>query len=172
MPQANSTTSWPRLISPSASESTLPCSAVMMAASSSLRSFRSSRKRNSTAVRLASDVSRHSGNASAAAAMTVRASSTDAKATFAVTTPVAGLVTGAVADDSPANALPSHQCCTMAVIRTPPQERNLARDSTVGRVVARVPPSLVQNGEFGALHSVSEIRSEFTPRKALRMRFG
>ena len=30
IPQANSTTSWPRVISPSASESTLPCSAVMI----------------------------------------------------------------------------------------------------------------------------------------------
>ena len=34
MPQANSTTSSPRCTSPSASDSTLPCSAVMIAASS------------------------------------------------------------------------------------------------------------------------------------------
>src|ERR1700676_3558853 len=32
IPQANSTTSWPRLTSPSASETTLPCSAVMISA--------------------------------------------------------------------------------------------------------------------------------------------
>ena len=37
MPQANSTTSWPRLTSPSASETTLPCSLVMISASSPLR---------------------------------------------------------------------------------------------------------------------------------------
>ena len=55
MPQANSTTSSPRVTSPSASESTLPCSAVMSAAMSSLRSLSSSRKRNSTWVRLVSD---------------------------------------------------------------------------------------------------------------------
>ena len=63
MPQANSTTSRPRVTSPSASESTLPCSAVMSAASSSLRALSSSRKANSTWVRLASDECRHSAKA-------------------------------------------------------------------------------------------------------------
>ena len=46
MPHANSTTSSPRATSPIASPSTLPCSAVMIAASSSARRSRSSRKRN------------------------------------------------------------------------------------------------------------------------------
>ena len=61
MPQANSTTSWPRLTSPSASERTLPCSEVMIAASSDLRAFSSSRNANSTCARLASEVSRQAG---------------------------------------------------------------------------------------------------------------
>ena len=56
MPQANSTTSWPRAISPSASECTLPCSAVMSAASSPLRLLSSSRKAKITCVRAASEV--------------------------------------------------------------------------------------------------------------------
>jgi hypothetical protein len=43
MPQASSTTSWPRDTSPSASDSTFPCSEVMIAASSCFRESRSSR---------------------------------------------------------------------------------------------------------------------------------
>ena len=70
MPQANSTTSWPREISPMASESTLPCSAVMIAASSSLRELSSSRNANITCVRRASEVRPHSRAAASAAAMT------------------------------------------------------------------------------------------------------
>ena len=61
MPHANSTTSSPRATSPSASLGTLPCSAVMIAASSSVRAASSSRNRNSIVVRSASDVARHAG---------------------------------------------------------------------------------------------------------------
>ena len=96
MPQANSTTSWPRLISPSASETTLPCSLVMILASSPLRALSSSRKANNAADRLANDVSRQAGNATAAASITARASSTPPNTTSPVTVPIAGLVTGAV----------------------------------------------------------------------------
>ena len=96
MPQANSTTSWPRLTSPRASETTLPCSLVMISASSPLREFSSSRKLNRIWVRLASEVSRQAGNAAAAASITARASSTLPRASSPVTSPVAGLVTGAV----------------------------------------------------------------------------
>ena len=63
--------------------------------------FPGSRKWNSTAVRLASEVSRQSGNAAAAASMTARASSTLASATCPLTSPVAGFVTGAVPPDDP-----------------------------------------------------------------------
>ena len=93
IPQANSTTSWPRLTSPSASDSTLPCSAVMIAASSSFRAFSSSRKANRTWVRLARDVFRHVANAASAAATISSTSASLAIATCADTSPVAGLVT-------------------------------------------------------------------------------
>ncbi len=97
MPQANSTTSCPRLTSPSASETTLPCSLVMILASSPLRALSRSRKANSTAERLANDVSRQAGNAAVAASITARPSSALPNTTSPVTAPVAGLVTGAVA---------------------------------------------------------------------------
>ncbi len=95
-PQANSTTSWPRVTSPSASESTLPCSLVISSAASCLRSLSSSRNRNSTCVRRASDMSRHAGQASAAAAITASASSGEASASCLVTRPVAGSNTSEV----------------------------------------------------------------------------
>ncbi len=59
MPHAYSTTSWPREISPRASSSTLPCSAVMISASSPLRESSSSRNLKMIEVRFASDTSRH-----------------------------------------------------------------------------------------------------------------
>src|SRR6478609_3045955 len=55
-----------------------------------------SRKLNRIAPRLASEVSRHAGNAATAASITARASSTVASATCPVTLPVAGFVTGCV----------------------------------------------------------------------------
>jgi hypothetical protein len=74
----------------------LPCSDVMISASSPLRELSNSRNANKICVRLAIDVSRHAGNAAAAASITARASSTLASATSPVTAPVAGLVTGDV----------------------------------------------------------------------------
>src|SRR6476646_11359616 len=110
MPQANSTTSCPRLTSPRASDTTLPCSLVRILASSPLRSLSSSRNANRIWVRLASEVSRQPGNAAAAASITARASSAVARATSPVTSPVAGLVTGAVAVLVPANSSLFIQC--------------------------------------------------------------
>src|SRR5882757_6485106 len=86
------------------------------AANSGLRALRSSRNANMICVRLATEVSRHAGNAAAAVSMTCFASSTLASATSAVTAPVAGFVTGAEVLASPAKILPSHQCCTVSVI--------------------------------------------------------
>ncbi len=60
-------------------------------------------------MRLASEVSRHAGNAASAASITARASSTLARATAPVTSPVAGFVTGAVASLLPAKGLLSIQ---------------------------------------------------------------
>jgi len=90
MPQANSTTSRPRVTSPSASESTLPCSAVIAAATSSLRASSSSRKRNSTRERTDSEVRPHASAAEAALATAWSTVATSAKSTFPVTWPVAG----------------------------------------------------------------------------------
>src|SRR5665647_1163992 len=67
-PAANSTFSRPRAISPAASERTLPCSAVTIAASSSVRSRRSSRNAKSTPDRLDSDACRQSLAAATAVA--------------------------------------------------------------------------------------------------------
>src|SRR5918998_4219265 len=106
-PQAYSTTSWPRETSPRASSRTLPCSAVMIAASSGLRSLSSSRKRNSTAVRLARDVSRQPGKAAEAAATAASTSSTEATATSPTTSPVAESVTSAVRPLVPSRRGPS-----------------------------------------------------------------
>ena len=110
MPHANSTTSSPRAISPIASECTLPCSAVMIAASSSLRALSSSRKGNTTCVRRASDVVPQPRAARDAAAMTWAASASLASATRPVTRPVAGLVTSAQPVGEPVRGEPSTQC--------------------------------------------------------------
>ena len=63
MPQQYSITSSPRVTSPIASESTLPCSATSSRATSSRRSCTSSRIRKNSSARFASEVARHAGNA-------------------------------------------------------------------------------------------------------------
>ena len=68
MPHANSRFSRPRAISPSASEGTLPCSAVSSAASSVRRASTRFRMRNMISVRFEMDVARHAGKAAFAAA--------------------------------------------------------------------------------------------------------
>ncbi len=90
MPQANSTTSRPRVTSPRASETTLPCSAVISSASSCLCWFTSSRNANSTWVRLVSDEFRQEANAAAAEATAWSTSSTEASGTSVRTVPSAG----------------------------------------------------------------------------------
>ena len=95
-PQANSTTSWPRATSPAASESTLPCSQVMIAASSpdlveqlpeSEQDLRSPGQRGVPPRR-----ERRLGRRDH-----LRGLSADASGTRPVTSPVAGSVTGATA---------------------------------------------------------------------------
>ena len=68
MPQANSTTSRPRCTSPSASDSTLPCSAVMIAESSLRSRSSSSFSLNITRARRSGGVAAQAGHAAAAAA--------------------------------------------------------------------------------------------------------
>ena len=90
MLQANSTTSRPRAISPPASLSTLPCSEVRIAASSSLRLFRISRNANITAWRFAHEASAHAGNAAFAVWTAWSTSAVVARRTSRCTTPLAG----------------------------------------------------------------------------------
>ena len=90
-PAANSTFSMPRLISPLASLSTLPCSRVMIAARSSWRSTSNWRMRKNTSARRTSPVAAHFFWAAAATAMAWLTSSVVANATRAASWPVAGL---------------------------------------------------------------------------------
>ncbi|CAM5373410.1 hypothetical protein SGRIM119S_00408 [Streptomyces griseorubiginosus] len=94
IPQARSTISRPRATSPSASECTLPCSAVISSAIASRFSSSSARNLNRMEVRLARDEVPQVWNASFAAATAASTSSTVANATLVVTAPVAGSVTG------------------------------------------------------------------------------
>ena len=93
-PQANSTTSMPRAISPSASESTLPCSEVRISASSCLRAFSSSRNANSTVWRFAIEASRHCAHAAVAEATASSTSAVEARRTSRCTVPERGVVDG------------------------------------------------------------------------------
>ena len=68
MPHANSRFSRPRAISPSASDGTLPCSAVSRAASSVRCVSTRFRIRNMMSVRFESEVARQAGKAAFAAA--------------------------------------------------------------------------------------------------------
>ncbi len=90
MPQANSTISRPRCTSPAASESTLPCSAVMAAAISPLRWESSSRAAKSTFCRAAREDVRHAVAALTAEATTWSTSARLARRTRACCSPVAG----------------------------------------------------------------------------------
>ncbi len=85
MPQANSTTSSPRAISPLESESTLPCSRVMISASSSVCLTSSSRKANRTEVRLAKDTCDQEADAAFELAITASTSSAVACASSPIT---------------------------------------------------------------------------------------
>ena len=109
-PHAYSTFSRPRAISPCASASTLPCSAVRIFASSSMLSCSRWRNANSTPLRLDSDAERHSALAAFALATAASTSSRPARSTSALCNPVAGLNTGPVRPEVPAVILPSIQC--------------------------------------------------------------
>ena len=91
MPQANSTMSMPRVTSPCASVNTLPCSAVIIAASVSRCWFISSRNLFITRARRIGGVSAQAGTAALAAATAAATSSTEASATWRATAPVLGL---------------------------------------------------------------------------------
>ena len=90
---ANSTTSMPRVIEPSASASVLPCSCVTIFARSFLCASISSRKRISTRARRSGGAARHAGNAASAERTAASTSAAFAYGTCRTTSPVAGLVT-------------------------------------------------------------------------------
>ena len=106
MPQANSTTSIPRTTSPRASDSTLPCSEVSSAASSSRCASSSALNRNMTRARCSGGVADQPGNAASAAAIAARVSSALANATVPLGCPVAGLNTAPSRPDPPATRRP------------------------------------------------------------------
>ena len=106
MPQANSTTSMPRITSPRASDSTLPCSAVIRPASSSRCCSSSALNRNITRARCSGGVAAQAGSALAAAAIAARVSSALAYATMPRSAPVAGLCMVPVRPEVPATNCP------------------------------------------------------------------
>ena len=105
MPVANSITSMPRVTSPSASANVLPCSCVMIAASSFRRVFMSSRKRIRIRARRNGGNARQAGNAAAAASTAAPTSAALARGTCRTTSPVAGLVISANRVDCAATCL-------------------------------------------------------------------
>ena len=109
MPQANSITSRPRVTSPIASDSTLPCSATSSFAISCLFSCTSSRIRNISSARRASETVRHDTNADFAACTAASTSSTEARSTAPVWRPLAGLKTGLVRPELPGTSAPPIQ---------------------------------------------------------------
>ena len=113
IPQANSTTSMPRVTSPCASENTLPCSPVMSAASASRCSFSSARNRASTRARRTGGVSAHERHAACALATAARTSAALASATSRATAPVVGLNTGR-RGPVPLTGCPPIQCGTVS----------------------------------------------------------
>ena len=106
MPVANSRFSRPRAISPSASDGTLPCSAVRCAASSWRRWSTRFRILNMMSVRLDSDVARQAGKAALAAATAAATSSVEAKSTWRVSAPGRRVVDGALATGCARHELP------------------------------------------------------------------
>ena len=109
MPHANSTFSRPRATSPSASESTLPCSAVSSDAISLRFASMSSRRWNRTSARRDRFVARQAGKAPRATSTAASTSAADAKSTSACCVPVAGFHTGPVRPDVPSTIRPSIQ---------------------------------------------------------------
>src|SRR6266516_4429440 len=148
MPQANSITSSPRCTSPRASESTLPCSSETIAARSSIRSWTSCRKANSTAVRRDSDEFPHSSYALAAASTALCTSAGSAYRTWACCAPVAGCHTGPVRTELPELGAPAIQCWMVCTVPLPfSQIRSLGPLGPF--VVSACGPGAFQRGDLG-----------------------
>ena len=109
-PVANSTTSMPRVSSPAASDRTLPCSEVMVAAMRCSFSSSRRRKRLRMRARRSGVVAAQSGQAFFAAATASAISASLASGTEPVCSPVAGLKTGANLPLLPGTSLPPMKC--------------------------------------------------------------
>ncbi len=106
MPQANSTTSRPRWMSPLASAKVLPCSEESNRARSSYSPWISSKNLNMTRARRCGLVAAQAGNAASALAMAFSTSDLSASATLACTSPVLGLNTSPCRPEVPFTSLP------------------------------------------------------------------
>ena len=172
MPQANSTTSSPRCTSPSASDSTLPCSAVMIADISRRSRSSSSFSLNITRARRSGGVLAQAGQAALAAATAVSTSDALAMATRALTSPEAGLNTSPNLPLVPATGLPPMKCpisrmdCPSEVAqgrRTPrragperrldagPADATIAAKRRIGRVEMDYDTIIVGGGSAGSV---------------------
>ena len=110
MPHANSATSMPRMISPLASSTTLPCSLAMIRASSSVCASSRLRNANMIFARRLIDVSLHAGNAAFAAPTAASTSAGSASTTSAWGCPVAGSQTIEVRVELPVVSSPPIRC--------------------------------------------------------------
>ena len=158
MPQANSTMSMPRVTSPWASLNTLPCSAVIIAASVSRSRLSRLRKACMTRARRSGGVSAQAGCAAFAAATAASTSAGAASATRRAIAPVAGLVTGCVRPLVPATRRPPMKWpmsavlvkCSLAPMGGSPRIcRWVQRRRSIG--VLRSSFSRMRNGSDGVL---------------------
>ena len=106
MPQANSTTSHPRISDPRASSSVLPCSREISSAISPACSSSSARYRNMIRARAAGGVACQAGSASWAACTAALTSADPPRRTCRATSPVDGLKTWPTRSDSPGTRRP------------------------------------------------------------------
>src|ERR1700726_2386699 len=106
IPQANSTTSRPRWMSPLASAKVLPCSEDNSRARSSYSPWISSKNLNMALARRCGLVAAQAGNAASALAMAFSTSDLLASATLACTSPVLGLNTSPCRPEAPLTSLP------------------------------------------------------------------
>ncbi len=107
--------SMPRETSPCASVKTLPCSAVIIAASVSRCSFISARKLFSTRARRIGGMSPQAGCAALAAATATATSSAVASSTWRAASPVVGFHTGCARSPVPRTCTPAIQWPTSVV---------------------------------------------------------
>src|ERR1051325_1033310 len=122
MPQANSTTSTPRVISPCASEKTLPCSSEMVRARLSCSRASSSRNLNMIRARVSGGVAAQPGNALAADWTAASISAPLPSATRRIFSPVARLNTSPQGPLFASARLPSMKCWMAAMSLYPQQE--------------------------------------------------